>query len=295
VTQALSDLPGMVKDLVQKQLNDKFEPLTERALQALRSRGGASPENRELMAQQTILDALPYIEQELEPLREKLSLIQSFGDQIGNGMMRDAHSTLEKLSSVVTTENPNGALTPIAQLVESMITAVIQFLAKSNGLPTGMERMTNACCRMCSQNSTLSMAPIISQRLKEHHELGMNMGPNVSHLAAIMPGLGTYEIDPAEKRGGFIGIGSAILAAVLPALVSGSMSLIGKAITKNSDDRGSGFLTSLPTLEKDMKAAFEDILVKAIAKRTNYDEAAVKRELKTVTGPHRAAKRQKIK
>jgi hypothetical protein len=295
VAQALSDLPGMVKDLVQKQLNDKFEPLTERALQDLRSRGGASPENRELMAQQTILDALPYIEEELEPLREKLSLIELFGEQIGHGKMRDAHTTLEKLSAVVTTENPNGALTPIAQLIESMITAVIQFLAKSKGLSLGMERLADACCRMCSQNSTLSMAPMISQRLKEHQELGMNMGPKVSHMAAILPGLGSFEINSDDKRGGFIGLGT-LLAAVIPSLVSGGMSLIGKAMSKESEYRGSGLISNvLPMLEKDMTDVYNDILSKMIADNSKHDQAAVKRELKAITGQTRAAKRQKIK
>ena len=287
IAQALSDLPSVVKDIVRKQIDEKVEPLTEAALNALRSRGGASPENREVMAQQAILDALPYIEEELEPLREKLSLMQMFGEQFANGRTREANATMQQLSSVVADENYNGALTPIAQLVESMITAVVQFLTKTNGLPKGMERLTDSCCRMCSQNSTLP--PTIIQKLKEHHELGMNMGPKVSHFAAILPGLGSFEIDPEDKRGGFAGI-TALLAGVLPALVSGGMSLIGNAISRGSSDRGGAF-----DVEKELFDVYDDILSKHIAKHTNHEQAAVKRQLKAIAGTKQPAKRQKIK
>jgi hypothetical protein len=286
VAQALSDLPSVVKDIVRKQIDEKVEPLSQAALQALKSRGGASPENREFMAQQVILDALPYIEQELEPLREKLALMQVFGEQFANGRTREANDTMQKLSSVASTENYNGALTPIAQLVETMITAVVQFLTKTKRLPKGLERMTDSCCRICAQNS--SLPPTITQKLKEHHELGMNMGPKVSHFAALLPGLGSFEIDPEDNRGGFMGIG-AILAAALPALVSGGMSLIGNAISRGSTDRGGA------DMEKEMFDVFDEILSKHIAQHTNHDQAAVKRQLKAIAGTKQPAKRQKIK
>lgn len=295
ISQALSDLPGVVKDLVQKQIDDKFEPLTEKALAALRVRGGASRENREYMAEQSVLDGMPYIEQELEPLRAKLNLIQSFTEQLGDGKARDAHGTLAKLSAVISGENPNGALTPLAQLVETMITAVIQYLAKTNELPPSMARMTEACCRMCTQNTTLSMAPLLAQRIKEHHELGLDMGPQVSNLAAILPGMGAYEISPDDKRGGFVG---GLLMALLPALVSGGMSLIGRAVMPSGDrGSGTGVLTVLPKLEQDMTDVFEQIIRKTIASQrgSGSNAATSKRQLLAIAGPKQATKRQKVK
>jgi hypothetical protein len=297
VSQALSDLPSVVKDLVQKQIDDKFEPLTERALEALRVRGGASRENREYMAEQSVLDAMPYIEQELEPLRAKLDLIHSFAEQLADGKARDAHGTLAKLSTVMTSENPNGALTPLAQLVETMITAVIQYLAKTNELPPSMARMTEACCRMCTQNTTMTMAPLIAQRMKEHHELGLDMGPQVSNLAAILPGMGTYEINPDEKRGGFVG---GLLMALLPALVSGGMSLIGRAVMP-AGDRGGALMTMLPRIEQDMSDTFDQIIRKVIAQQiasqrgSGSNPATSKRHLLAIAGPKQATKRQKVK
>lgn len=295
VSQALSDLPGVVKDLVQKQIDDRFEPLTQKALDALKARGGASNENREFMAEQTILDAMPYIEQELSTLRTKLALIQSFAGQIKDGKVRDAHSTLGKLSTVVSSENRNGALAPVAQLVESMITAVMQYLSKTGALSPAMASMTDACCRMCAQDTTVSMAPLLGQRMKEHRELGMELGPRISNLAAIMPGMGTFEINPDDKRGGFA---AGLIMALAPALVSGAMSLIGRAVIPDAD-RGSGTLTDYwPSLDGNMHEMVSNILSHHIAaqKGDRSIQPEIKRHLlAAIAAPKQASKRQKIK
>lgn len=289
VSQALSDLPGMVKDIVQKQLEDKFEPLAKKTLDELKARGGAASENREVMAQQAILDALPYIEEELEPLRTKLSLIQGFGEQMQEGRAREAHAMLEKLSNTVMEDNPHGSLTPVGQLVETMITAVLQYLSKTHGLPVGLERMADACCRMCSQNSTMAFTPVLNKRLQHYQELGVDMGPKMSHVAAILPGIGTYEIDPEEKRGGIFGVGSMMLG-LLPSLVTGAVSLIGRAIDA-SNNRGSG---GPMDLEKEMTEVFTALINKSVPAH-KWLQTTNKRQSPAITGPKRGAKRQKLK
>jgi hypothetical protein len=296
VSQALSDLPNVVKDLVQKQIDDKFEPLSERVLQNLQARGGAAPENRELMAQQTIVDAMPYIERELIPLREKLELIEMFGERMSSGKAREAHDALEKLSARVSSENTNAPLTPVRQLVESMITAVMQFLAKTNNLPTGMEHMADSCCRICSTNNTLTMSPVISRRLREFDELGLDMGPKIPQLTAIMPGLGAYEIPSDDTRGGFLGMAASLapmLMGIVPALVSGGMEMIGKLIPQSYTDRGSGREAWAET-ERQMANVFEGILNKHISQSTANHGSHLKRHTKTVTSRKPSNKRQKV-
>lgn len=260
ITQALSDLPSVVKDIVQKQIDDRFEPLSQKVLAKLDERGGAASENREMMAQAAVLDAMPYIEEALEPLRRKLSLLTNFGSQVHEGKARDAHNSLEMLSGVLTSENPNGPLFALSQLVESMIVAVYQYLAKTGNLPPSMGGLGESCCRMCSQSNTMPANALLNARTQQYNDLGLNLGNNVNHLAAIMPGLGIYEIEPSPDRGGIVGLGAALLTALVPALVSSGVGLIGSAIEGSRGGFGLGdgtMLSILPELTKQMEEEFK--------------------------------------
>lgn len=293
VTQALSDLPGVVKDIVQKQVSERFEPLSEKVLASLKARGGNSIANREVMAEQAILDALPYIEEEIEPLRRKLALIERYGINLGEGRARDAHASLEKLSSVMMNENHKGALAPLGQLIETMILAVFQYLSKTNGVPSQLLKMSDSCCRISAQSNTMPFVPLLTNRLREFQDIGLDLGKGTPHMAALFPGLGTYEISPEESRGGF-GLGASLALAIIPALVSGGIDLIGRAtIPHDSDRAGSLSMTNMGQLEQDMTTLFTDIINKAIA--SNRSGSSSKRQLLCIAGPKPPTKRSRVK
>ena len=299
ISQALSDLPGVVKDIVKHQIENKFEPLTARLLQDLQERGGADVENRELMAQQAVIDAMPLIEEEILPLRLKLAMVENYGGHISNGNTRDAFSQLQHLSNILSKENSNGALGPLGLLLETMIVSVVQMLSKTNNMSPCIRGMCDSCSRMCSCDNTFS--PIqnkVSSKIDMLRDLGLDLG-RANTLAAFLPGLGSFEIVPDSNRGGFAVM--PLLAAALPALVSGGVDLISRAIsysTSKGDQRGGAVLNkTVEELRDEMQGVFKDILQKVDAQnKTGISNKSIVHKRTTPLGGQKpSTKRLRIK
>ena len=256
ITQALVDLPGVVQDIVSKQLQSRFEALPEDVITTLSESGGnvRGSGNRELMAMSTIIDAVPIIRQELDYLEDRFELIDKYGQLLKVGKTRDASEVAEAMLPLLSDDYENRSdIWPILQLVESMITTALECAERNKLIPTKHPLnefiyASDNLCRCCQSNSVKS---VIDNRKKIQM---YQKTPGAAAMTLLSPGMG--EFDFSNERGGLFGMGAAALASLLvPAIVGSIPSMVTAVSDVVHTHRGGGSASDRAELEELMKDA----------------------------------------
>lgn len=265
IRQALNDLPSVVGDIVQSQINQRFEPLDKSALDSLKQQRASGPDNRQLMALYSMLDARPVIEQAMEPLMRKYNSIERYSHLLNDGRTRDAYEVLSRMGPMDSCRPEFKQLQSIIDLIESMITSNISHAEDTGMIPpssalnqflSGAVRVCENCCSVSDLRNVVESRRNISALKKK---------PIFDAMHTISPGMG--EFDLASNRGGFVGMAS-LGAMLIPALIGmlpGMVSSVSDAVATHTRGKGLDIESIIPRseLQKILEKALSDGFVKS--------------------------------
>ncbi|MGL5745510.1 MAG: hypothetical protein ACRCXX_10215 [Cetobacterium sp.] len=243
VTQALLDLPAVVQGIVAQQLKDRFEPLNPDTVIALKEAGGDTrgSGNRQLLALSSVVDAMPYIMEEVERLQNRFDIIDRYGQLLNSGRTRDAAEIADTLAPLLADDYENSSdIAPIIRLVESMITSAIEWAEQEQMIPVDhpLSNFLSNTQKLCHCCNSIPVRKTLDDRLKikVHRK-----PPGANALALLAPGFGEFDLQ--KERGGVFGA-AAIASLIIPALIGAVPSMVtavSDAVhTHTSDARGSG-------------------------------------------------------
>lgn len=228
VTTALDDLPGVVAELVKKQLNDRHNPLGNAENEKLQSEGlRGQGANMPYLTMQALIDARPLIAKALSDTTKRFQLIEEYGDHFAKGEARNAFGKMKALTSIQDTVDDKSML-DLVHLVQSMINVSVQ-AAEQDGLITPGTPLCTFLESACQLVNHCHESPDTKQFIDERTLCTLHKKGQLSKgICLLNPGAGDFTVDPSE-RGGF-----SFLLGVLAPLVGSVVNQVIETI------RGSG-------------------------------------------------------